>query len=201
MAPNAFLRAYQRRWRSASSAARWTSRAPPCAAQLGGVFGVRGDGGGAAVELDDQRGGDVGRQAGGVGAGLDGADRLLIHHLEGGGQEAGADDGADRAARVVDVVEEGEQRLHGLGQRQQPDVDLGGDAERPLAADEQPRQVQPGILAGAAAEPDDAAVGQHDGEAEDVVRRDAVLQAVRPAGVLATLPPMVHTVCELGSGA
>ena len=47
-----------------------------------------------------------------------------------------------------------------------------------------PVQVVAGQVARGAAEPDDLAVREHDLEAEDVVRRDAVGEAVGPAGVL-----------------
>jgi hypothetical protein len=47
----------------------------------------------------------------------------------------------------------------------------------------------------------DLAVRQHHLGAQHVVDGEAVLQAVRAAGVLATLPPIEQTSCEDGSGA
>ena len=58
------------------------------------------------------------------------------------------------------------------------------DAERALRADERPEQVIAGVVELLAAERDDLAVGEHDLQARDVVRREAVLEAVRAAGVL-----------------
>ena len=57
-------------------------------------------------------------------------------------------------------------------------------AERALRADERAEQVVAGRVDLLAAERDDLAVGEHDLQAGDVVRREAVLEAVRAAGVL-----------------
>ena len=54
----------------------------------------------------------------------------------------------------------------------------------PSLPDEQPDQVGPPRLAVRRAQRDDRAVGQHHLELDDVVGGDAVLEAVRPAGVL-----------------
>ena len=62
--------------------------------------------------------------------------------------------------------------------------DLRADAERALRADERAEQVVAGMVELLAAERHDRAVGEHDLEAGDVVRREAVLEAVRAAGVL-----------------
>ena len=56
-------------------------------------------------------------------------------------------------------------------------------AEQPLGADEQAGQVGPGRLEAVAAEPHHLAVGQHGLEAEHVVGRHPVPEAVRAAGV------------------
>ena len=60
---------------------------------------------------------------------------------------------------------------------------FGHDAERPLAADDDAGQVVAGVVLGRPADVDDAAVGQDEFDAEDVVDGDAVLERVRPAGV------------------
>jgi hypothetical protein len=52
-----------------------------------------------------------------------------------------------------------------------------------------------------AAERDDGAVLEHHDDAEHVIERDAVLEAVRPPALVATLPPTVLTCCDAGSGA
>ncbi len=70
------------------------------------------------------------------------------------------------------------------GDAQQAHEGLRDDAERALGADDDAGEVVAGQVARGAAGPDDAAVRQHQLEAEDVVGRDAVGQAVRPAGVL-----------------
>ena len=48
---------------------------------------------------------------------------------------------------------------------------------------------------------DGLAVTQHGRDAEDVVERDTVLEAVRAAAFSATLPPIVHAAWLDGSGA
>ena len=62
--------------------------------------------------------------------------------------------------------------------------DLRGDPERSLRADEQPEQVAAVGVERLPAELEQLAVGQHDPEPGDVVDGEAVLQAVRAAGVL-----------------
>ena len=66
------------------------------------------------------------------------------------------------AGGVLDAAEADEHGLHRLGHPDQPERDLGGDAERALAADERAEQVVAGVLRGRAAEVHDGAVGQHD---------------------------------------
>ncbi len=63
--------------------------------------------------------------------------------------------------------------------------DLGRDAQRALAADEQPDQVVAGhALDGAPADPEHLAVGHHPFHPQHVVAGDAVLERARAAGVL-----------------
>ncbi len=86
---------------------------------------------------------------------LDRAGGRLVHHLEAGGQDAGADDRADRGAGLGDVVERGERHLRELRLRRQLDRDLGGDGEQPLGAVDQREQVVAGGVQRVAAEFDD----------------------------------------------
>ena len=73
----------------------------------------------------------------------------------------------------------------GGGHRQQPQGGLGDDAEGPLGADEQLRQVVAhDVLDRAAAGPDDGAVREHHLQAQHVVARHAVLDAAQAARVL-----------------
>ena len=78
-----------------------------------------------------------------------------------------------------------EQRHDRLGLADDPQRHLGGDAERPLGADDDAEQVGPVVgVDRLAAELEQLAVGQDHLRARDVVDREAVLQAVRAAGVL-----------------
>ena len=95
----------------------------------------------------------------------------------------------------------GEQGAHRLGQPHQPDGDLGGDAERALGADERAEQVVAGRVGRLAAEPHDVAVGRDDLDPGHVVGGEAVLQAVRAAGVLRDVAADRADLLADGSGA
>ena len=114
---------------------------------------------------------------------LDGAEHQLVEHLQGGGNDARADDVADGVGGVVDRLEDAEQGAIRLGVAGDAHPRLGRDAEGPLAADDDAGQVVAGVVLRRPADLDDLAVGQHELQTEDVVDRDAVLQRVRPAGV------------------
>ncbi len=69
-------------------------------------------------------------------------------------------------------------------QRKQFQRRLGDDAQQPFRADEQPVQLEAGlVLVRAPAQPQHGAVGQHDFQAEHVIAGDAVFEAARAAGV------------------
>ena len=154
-----------------------------------GGHAVRVDLGGAAVharlrpvELGQEHGAGVERQAQ-VHVRLDGDDREVIDHLERRRHDARGDDRGDGAAGVLDVVEDDEERAHGLGPRRERDDELGHHGEGALRADRQAREVEPGQVERAAAGGDDRAVGQDQRHAAHVLVRLAVLEAVRPARV------------------
>ena len=63
-------------------------------------------------------------------------------------------------------------------------VALRDDAERSLGTDDKPRRSYPGTSSTAPPSSHHLAVGQHQLDAEHVIGRDAVLERVRPAGVL-----------------
>ncbi len=135
-----------------------------------------------AVQLDDQHRARLGVV--GVDRGLGRLDRQGVHHLDGGGHDAGADHPGDRLARLVGRAEGGEQRADRLGLAQDAHGDPGGDAERALGAHEGADQVVTGRVGRLSAEMDQLAVGQHHLQPGDVVGGEAVLQAVGAAGVL-----------------
>ena len=87
------------------------------------------------------------------------------------------------AASSIDS-EVDEQRAQRRRIGREPHCDLRRDAERSLAADEHAAQVVAGGLGLEAAERRQRPVGQHDLDGEDVRRRDAVGEAVRPARVV-----------------
>src|SRR5580693_2301021 len=135
------------------------------------------------VELDDQhRAGSLGVAAGH--RGLGGLDRECVHHLDRGGQDAGADDRRNGGTTGSHGPERGQQGGHRLRNPGQLHDDLGSDAERALGADERANQVIAGGGAGAVAQPDQLPVRGHDLQASHVMHGEAVFEAVRPTGVL-----------------
>ena len=95
------------------------------------------------------------------------------------------DDRGHRFAGRVDRLEAGEQRHARLsGRRSIRTSRLGDDRQRAFGADEHAEQIEPGRVERGAAEVHELAVGQHRLDAEHVVDGEAVLQAVRAAGVL-----------------
>ena len=115
---------------------------------------------------------------------LDRLDREVVHHLQRGGHDAGGDDARGRLGRRLDVGKWREEDQRRLWRRRKPNQRLGDDAEHALGADHGPGEVVAGVPGRAAAGPDDAPVGQDDLETENVIRRHAVLEAMRSAGVL-----------------
>ena len=112
-----------------------------------------------------------------------GGEGEFVRQLGGAGQIPGGEDGLQRADGGVHRVEarrgSAERRKWNQFQRR-----LGDDAEQAFRADKQPVQIEAGLVfVRAPAEPDDAAAGQNDFEAEDVIAGDAVFEAARAAGV------------------
>jgi hypothetical protein len=136
-----------------------------------------------AVELDQQRGARVHREAG-LGHRLGGLDGEVVHHLDRPGNDPGAGDRGHGLAGVERRVEERDQRPRCLRDGHDPQRDPGDERERPLGADERAEQVQAGPVGLRPADRHLRAVGQDRVQPHDVVRREAVLEAVRTAGVL-----------------
>jgi hypothetical protein len=136
-----------------------------------------------SVELDQEDGAGLGRKPG-VERLLDGAEDQAIHHLERSGDDAGGDHAGDRLARGRDRRKDGEERAVGLGLPDETECRPGDDAEGSLGTDGDADEIVAGPILHRAAERHDLPRGQHELDREHVVRRDAVLQGVRPPGVL-----------------
>ena len=85
---------------------------------------------------------------------------------------------------MVEFPEDRQQRLHRLGSGQQPDGNLGHDAERSLRADHHAAQVVTVPISRLAADPLDRSVGQDDLKSEHVIGGNPVCETVRTTRVL-----------------
>ena len=136
-----------------------------------------------AVELDEQHRARAFGVSGSDGV-LGSLDREPVHHLDRRRHHARRDDPGDGRACRVHRVKGGEQCPNGLRCADDPERDARRDPERALGADDHAEEIRPVRVECLASELDDLAVGKDEGKAGDVVRREPVLQAVRPARVL-----------------
>ncbi len=120
--------------------------------------------------------------------GLCGLDRQPVHHLDRRRDDPRGDHRRHRLATRLEGAEGGEHRRDDLGHALDAERHLHGDPQRPLGSDEHPEQVGAVLIEALPAELDELPVGKHDLRARDVVDREAVLEAVRPAGVLGDVP-------------
>jgi len=112
------------------------------------------------------------------------ADGGVVHYFKSGGGTAAGNDGGDGVAGLLNVVEGREHDLRALGVRQELDGDLDNDAEHAFGTGHQREQIVARRVERLAAERNDLAVRGQDLEADDVVDRETVFQAVHAAGVL-----------------
>ena len=102
------------------------------------------------------------------------------------------------APAVVGVRETGEQRPHRLGRAQDAQRQLRRDPERALRADERAEQVRAFVPD---RELDELAVGRTISAASTWLTVKPYLRQCAPPEFSATLPPIVQTCCDEGSGA
>src|SRR5436190_7166923 len=108
--------------------------------RLHGVHLVRHVTFAVAVEFEEQRRRDgVGR----LRIAVDGVDLGFIEQLDARDRHAELNRGDDRFDRALNRIEPADGGRHRLGERMQPERDLGDDAERAFRADEEARQVEP----------------------------------------------------------
>ena len=143
--------------------------------------------GGDAVELDEEHRGRALRIAG-MERGLRGLDRQPVHHLDRRRDDPRGDHRRHRLAARLEGAEGGEHRRDDLRHALDAQRHLHGDPERPLGSDEHPEQVGAVLMEALPAELDELTVGEHHLGTRDVVDREAVLEAVRSAGVLGDVP-------------
>ena len=114
---------------------------------------------------------------------LGGVDGGFVHHLHAAGNDAGADDGGDAVARRLVRGEPDEEGARAFGLLQDAHGDLGDDAQKPFGAGHQPEKVVALAVQVLAAEADDLAVDEDHLQAQEVVRRQPVFQAVHAARI------------------
>lgn len=139
---------------------------------LGKVRGFGHAGFAHAVEFEKQRGLDGQVE---MRVAVDGVDEAVVHELDAGEGKADLDALADGLDSSGNSGEGAEGDAGGLRQRVEAERDFSDDAEGAFRADEEASQVVTGAgFAGARAGVDDAAVGEDDGEGEDVFAHGAV---------------------------
>ena len=115
---------------------------------------------------------------------LDAADGHAVEELQGAGDDLRRDDVGDRLRGVFHAVIARQHRATGGGAGDDFEQDFGDDAEGAFGSDEEVlHRVARDILHAGVAEMCDAAVGQNDLEAHDVIAGHAVFKAAQAAGV------------------
>ena len=138
-----------------------------------------------AIDFDQQRRPRIARITGLVNRSFHGFDRLVVHELERRGHDPGRDNVRDGLAAGFDGVKCREQRLHGLWLGKKANDDLRDDRKRAFRSDDRARQdpvPRPRLPEFPSRTISPSA--EHRFNLEDVVRRHAILQAVRAAGIL-----------------
>ncbi len=178
MAPNAALRSFPDARAVLGRRARLDDLRVERAGDVDDVAQQAGDLLLVALDLDDEQRLDVERVAG-FGIGLDDRDRRPVHIFDGDGDDPRADDGGNALSGRLARGKADQHRPRRLGLRQDPQRRLGDDAELPLRADDEGEEIVALRIRIGPADLDDVAVDQHHLEAKHVVRRHAVLEAVR----------------------
>ena len=111
-------------------------------------------------------------------------DRRPVHHFEPGGDDPGGDDVADAGPRRFVVGKAHEERPHGRRFGQDAHRDFGDHAEQPLGAGDRAEQIVALGVELLAAQTKDLAAHEHHLDAEQVVGREAVFEAVHAARIL-----------------
>ena len=206
MAPKADLRLFQIATYSGSLRVRqvidFCDRAAVGLDDLGDRLGLAVEAGVEAVDLDDQHGAGLGREAEAERL-LDGLDHQVVEHLERGRDDPRGDDPADGLGRRVDACRRrragsGPPRGRGSGST----IDLGDDAEGPLVADDQARS---GRSRGCPRSTPPVSTTEPSGRTSSTPRTwltvTPYLSVCGPPELVATLPPIVQAPWLDGSGA
>ena len=107
-----------------------------------------------------------------------------VHELHGGGHHAIGDDGGDAGTGGGHGVEGRHQGARDRRLAQDLHHHLNDDAQQAFRAGNYAQQIKPALRAALAAQGDDLAARQHQGDAQQIVGGQAIFQAVQPAGIL-----------------
>ncbi len=137
-----------------------------------------------AIELDEEYRFGIARVPGGVDRILDHPNGGAVHELQSSGNDSRCDDRGRDPGSFVDGHEISEQGSHRLRPGHELHRDIEREPEAALRTDERAPQIVAIALTDGAAELHHFAARQEHRQRQHVVERDAVLEAVRPAGVL-----------------
>ena len=114
--------------------------------------------------------------------------RERVHHLDGGRNDATADDVRHRQAACVDRVECRKQRLDGLGPAEDSHGDARHDGQRPFRSDDQPDEIGAGRVDERSADVRGLPVRQDRLDREHVMSGEPVFQTVGAARIFGDVP-------------
>ena len=135
-----------------------------------------------AFDLDDQQGFNIERITG-SGESFADFDRGSVHVFDRHRNDAGRDDRGNATARSFRRAETDHQRARAFGGRKDFNSRFGDDAELAFRADHEAQEIVAVAFERGAADVDDRAVDQHHLDAQHVVGRHAVFEAMRAAGI------------------
>src|SRR5271167_1211746 len=120
----------------------------------------------------------------GVNGGFGSLDGKVVHHFDGRGQHASSDDVADGRSGFVGAWKRSQQCADALRSFHDTKNNFRGDAESAFGPDKQASQIVPGRVESLSSDVHQGTVWKDDIQAENVSRRESILEAVRSTGIL-----------------
>ena len=135
-----------------------------------------------AIDLDQQHGRAIKRKSR-VHVILDRANGPPIHHLARSRRDATRRNLDHGLRRVIDRFVDREQSLRRFGQPRKFHRDFGHQSESAFGADEKPGEIVARRIERGAAKMNEFAARQHDLKRQHMIRRHAISERMRPAGI------------------